>query len=217
MNGEMKWKVSVDGVMTVLLFVLMAYSFFRGALHEWLGLLFMAAFICHQIFNKQWWKGIFRGRFTKRRFIETAVIIGLLVAVVGIMWSGYVMSRHAFSFVSSPRGSRLAAQVVHLSAAHWIFLLSSIHLGLNWQRLQGMIRRFIKPSHTRDEIVETVFFAVSAYGIYAFYERRMWEYLFMQTHFMPFGDTGLFLTDCFAMFILFAGIGYRLSKAVFLK
>lgn len=215
MNGRMKFKISVDVVMIVLLFLLMAYHLIRGAVHEWDGVLFIVLIAVHQILNRQWWKGLFRGRYTKFRVLQVFCTVGLLAAVVGLAWSGFIMSRHVFSFVPQPRGSRVTAQIVYLSMAYWAFVFAGLHLGFNWNVMQGMMRRFMKPSHNRDEIVQTAVVAVSVYGVYVLYDRHVWEYLFMQTHFVMYGareNPLVFFADFLSFFVLFTAVGFCLSR-----
>lgn len=81
--------------------------------------------------------------------------------------------------------------------------------------MQGLMRRFMKPSHVRDEIVQTGILAISVYGMYVLLDRYVWKYLFMQTRFVMFDTKGnplAFFFDLLALFVLFWAIGFCLSK-----
>ena len=215
MSGRMKFKISVDVVMTVFLFLLMAYHLIRGAAHEWASMLFVVLIVVHQILNRRWWKGLFHGRYTKLRVFQIFCTVCLLAAAVGLVWSGFVLSRHVFSFIPQPRGGRVTAQIVHLSMAYWAFILAGLHLGFNRNVMQGLMRRFMKPSHVRDEIVQTGILAISVYGMYVLLDRYVWKYLFMQTRFVMSDTKGnplAFFLDLLALFVLFWAIGFCLSK-----
>ena len=93
-------KACADIFMTVLLLFLMGYQFWGETAHEWAGTLMLLLFIAHHILNAGWYKNIFRGRYTPIRIIMTVINLALLVAMLCLMGSGIMMSRHVFSFLS---------------------------------------------------------------------------------------------------------------------
>ena len=142
MNKPMKSKVKpvVDIFMTVLLLFLMGYQFWGETAHEWAGTLMLLLFIAHHILNAGWYKNILRGRYTPVRIIMTVINLALLVTMLCLMGSGIMMSRHVFSFLSVSSGMG-TARLVHMAACYWGFVLMSLHLGLHWGMILGMIRR----------------------------------------------------------------------------
>lgn len=56
----MKVKIVVDFLMTILLFLLMAFQITGQELHEWLGAGMLALFLTHSILNYRWYKNLFR-------------------------------------------------------------------------------------------------------------------------------------------------------------
>ena len=113
-----------DIFMTVLLLFLMGYQFWGETAHEWAGTLMLLLFIAHHILNAGWYKNIFRGRYTPIRIIMTVINLALLVAMLCLMGSGIMMSRHVFSF-SFCQQRMGTARLVHMAACYWGFVLMS--------------------------------------------------------------------------------------------
>ena len=118
MNKSIKSMIKpvVDIFMTVLLLFLMGYQFWGETAHEWAGTLMLLLFIAHHILNAGWYKNIFRGRYTPIRIIMTVINLALLVAMLCLMGSGIMMSRHVFSFLSVSSGMG-TARLVHVPAS----------------------------------------------------------------------------------------------------
>lgn len=59
------------------------------------------------------------------------------------MVSGILMSREIFSFLPIDGGMGFA-RILHMVTAYWGFLLMSVHLGLHWGMIMGMVRKLRK-------------------------------------------------------------------------
>ena len=57
-------KIAVDGLMTVGMLFLIGHQFWDGAPHEWAGAGLFLLFILHHILNGNWYKALFKGRYT---------------------------------------------------------------------------------------------------------------------------------------------------------
>ncbi|MBR1737936.1 MAG: hypothetical protein IJ736_13145 [Firmicutes bacterium] len=89
-----KIKIIIDCMMTILLPMLMSYALIGEALHEWLGITMFVLFIAHNILNKNWYKNIFKGRYTPYRIYVTAVNLSLCIIMFALPISGILMSKH---------------------------------------------------------------------------------------------------------------------------
>ena len=78
-------KMEVDGVMTVLLLLLMAYELVGRAAHEWIGLIMFVLLIAHHILNRGWLKNLRKGRYTPYRVLQTALAGLVLLSMPGQM------------------------------------------------------------------------------------------------------------------------------------
>lgn len=210
-------RVVVDLGMTVLLLLLMAYSFIGEEAHEWLGAAMLLLFVLHHIWNFTWCRNLAKGRYTPFRVVQTVVAGLLLVTMVGSMASGIVLSRYAFGFLP-PHGGQALARAIHLPCAYWGFGLMSLHLGLHWNMVLGMVRQRMgrKPGRAWTWVLRLLAMAVALYGAACFCHNDIASYLLMRTHFV-FYDFGqplaLFFAEYLAIMGLFVCIAYYLGKA----
>lgn len=184
MPTKQKIKCTVDLGMTVLLPLLMAYSLVGEAAHEWLGMAMLALFILHHALNFKWLKNVRNGRYSGFRILQTMLAALILLTMLGSMVSGILMSRHVFGTVRFRAGDW--TQSVHLFCAYWGFVLMSLHLGLHWTMILGMLRRLYKTVHSprRTLILRCIAGVISGFGIVFFVRNRLTDYLFLRTHFV---------------------------------
>lgn len=206
-------KMIVDIGMTLLVLILMAYHVTGRKAHEWLGAVLFCFFIFHHILNLSWIKGLFRGQYTVLRIFNTSVNILLTVAMLCMMASGIMLSGEVFSFL----GLRLFSigRPLHMASTAWGFLLMSVHLGLHWGLVAGMVRRKRAASKTEKRIGRIAAAAISLWGVYGFFTRRFWEKLFLVTQYSFFdfnAPAWLFFADYIAMMGLFACIAHFTTK-----
>ena len=150
------------------------------------------------------------------RTVTLCVDILVLLAMLALMYSGIVMSRHVFAFLPIESGMALARKL-HILGAYWGFILMSLHLGLHWNMLLGMLRKQIKlpVSQTRNTALFLVSAVIAAYGVYVFISRNFATYLFLQSEFV-FLDYSepklLFYLDYLALMGLCVFISHYASK-----
>ena len=92
-------KIVVDIGMTVMLLLLMTYELIGEAAHEWIGIGMFCLFLIHHILNRKWCHCVFKGKYTLFRIWQTVLVIGILLTMVGSMYSGVILSEHALSFL----------------------------------------------------------------------------------------------------------------------
>lgn len=208
-------KIGTDIFMTLGLFLLMGYQFWGDAVHEWIGAGMLALFLAHNILNAGWTKNLFKGKYTLLRAIQLCVDILVLAAMLAQMYSGIIMSRYVFVFLPFQGGMSLARQL-HILGAYWGFVLMSLHLGMHWSMLSGLVKKHLK---VRSKAV-SVFIAlagimIAAYGLFVFIKRDLATYLFLQTEFvfMDFSESKwLFYLDYLAMMGLLILLAHTCSK-----
>lgn len=210
-------KIATDILMTAILLLQMAYSLVGETAHEWLGISMFALFILHHILNNKWAKGLFNGKYTPFRILQTVLVILPLLSMLGSMISGIIISHHALSFLNITSGQSWA-RTLHMLCAYWGFIFISLHLGLHWSMMMGMTKKMLKkPSNPRKWAIRVVGMLIAGYGVYAFIKRDIGSYMLLQNQFVFF-DFGepliLFLIDYIAVMGLFVFIGHYLAKAV---
>ena len=57
-------KMSVDVFMTVGMLFVSGYQFWGESAHEWAGAGLFVLFIIHHLLNLNWYKNLFRGKYT---------------------------------------------------------------------------------------------------------------------------------------------------------
>ena len=212
-------KIAVDILMTAAVFALMGRHLWGDAFHEWLGVFAGALFLAHNILNRKWYATLFKGHYTPRRFLGLCVNALLLAAMIALMFSGIAMSNAAFNL---PRidGMTGFARRLHILGSHWGFLLISLHLGLHWNMVIGMVKKLFKltkPSKARQAVMSAIALPVAGYGAYVFAKRDFLTYMLLKSEFV-FLDYGepklLFYLDYLALMGLGVFIAYYASKAL---
>lgn len=211
MNRKQIIRIIIDICMTICLLVLMAYSLVGEKAHEWIGMAMLILFVTHHILNRKWIAGVFKGKYTLFRIIQTILVIVMLVLMAGSMVSGILLSEYLFKLLKIFGISEIANRI-HIFCAYWGFVIMSLHLGFHWNMVVGMIsRKFKKTSMLRRWLVRLPIPFLAANGIYVFYKRQIGSYLLMKMHFVfyDFGESVItYIFDYMAAMILIAVIGY---------
>lgn len=214
MKAKQIFKMSVDILMTVLFLILMAYHITGNSLHEWLGTILFALFVLHHILNLNWYKTMFKGKYSAVRILMTIINVLLFAAMVGMMISGIMLSREVFAFLNLRAG--MLGRRLHMISTSWGYLLMSAHIGLHFGMIAGMFKRKINLKSKRLVIVGKIFAIVlSAYGVYAFFTRQLADrmFLLMEYAFFDYNESPLFFFgDYLCILILFATLAFYLSK-----
>ena len=179
-------KLAVDVFMTLALLFLMGYQFWGEAPHEWVGAGMFLLFVAHHLLNGRWHKTLFKGKYSALRTVTLCVDLLLLLAMLAQMYSGIVMSRYVFAFLPGTGGMSLARRL-HILGAYWGFLLMSVHLGLHWNMILGMLRKALKiKSKTKSPsmIAFAAGLTISGYGIWVFISRGFPICLFLKSEFV---------------------------------
>lgn len=216
MTVKGKCKILIDILMTVALLALMGYHLWGDVAHEWIGAGMFLLFFLHHGLNIGWYHSLFRGKWSAARVLQATINLLLIVDMLCMMFSGIVMSRHVFGFLNLSGGMMLA-RTLHLAGSFWGFTLMSMHIGLHWGMMLGMVRKTIKgaPSSKRTIVLRTVAAGVAVYGLWAFIQRNFLTYMLLQTHFVFYDfsePAALFYLDHVAIMWLFAAVAYYPAK-----
>ncbi len=173
-----KVKRMVDVGMLLGMLLLMAFSVTEAAAHEWIGIGETVLVVVHQILNRKWYGALGKGRYSGFRIFSTLITLLLFVAFAGTAFSGMNMSGEAVPFLSGV-GHLSDPQTLHLSLAHWTFVLMGIHVGIHVPAMLGQsaLQTKIKPG------VAVMLAMLPCYGLYRFIENNMVTYLLFKSHF----------------------------------
>ncbi|MGN0633243.1 MAG: DUF4405 domain-containing protein, partial [Oscillospiraceae bacterium] len=181
-------------------------------LHECIGAGVFLLFILHHILNYKWLTSFFKGKYTATRFLNTAVNILVFICMLGLMYSGIVMSQYVFAFLPINGGAALARKI-HMFCSYWGLVLMSLHLGLHWNVIMGIVRKITKAKKSSVRTVVLRLFAIftAGYGAYAFVKRNVMDYLLLKIQFAFFDMSESlvgFILDYAAIMGSFAVVGY---------
>lgn len=186
MNKKAIIKLAVDILMTVALLFLSGYQFWGEALHEWVGALMFVLFIAHHLLNLSYYKNLFRGKYTAVRIITLLVDCLTLLSMLAQMYSGIVISRYVFDFLPIEGGLAFARKL-HILGAYWGFIVMSLHLGLHWSMIIGVLKKALhinRPNKARTVISVAAGIMIAGYGIFAFVKRDFLTYLALKSEFV---------------------------------
>lgn len=200
-------KIVVDIVMTVLMIGLMAYLLIGEAAHEWMGMAVFVLFVIHHALNWQWHKTILKGRYTPFRVFQVVLDILILLSMAGAMVSGIMMSQEVFPFLNITHGMAFA-RILHMLTSYWGFLFISMHIGMHWDMMKGIVRKIF--GIRKNIVVRTVILRVLAvmfvvYGCYVFVRNDIASYMFLRTQFVFF-DLGQPLVVFFGEYVAMPGM-----------
>ncbi|EHI97621.1 hypothetical protein CDLVIII_0905 [Clostridium sp. DL-VIII] len=216
MTAKLKFKITTDILLTVLLPVLMAYALTGQKVHEWIGAVMFAAFILHNGLNANWYLNLFRGKYTPQRILQTAINLMVFASMIGLMISGIIMSRYVFSFLPI-NGSASFARELHMLSAYWGFVLMSLHLGMHGNMIKGIANKssgIRSGSRPYKAVLPLIAIIIAAYGLYAFLKNDIASYMFLKNMFVFFDPDQpaiLFFAEYLAMMMLFACVAYYVS------
>ncbi|MCM1400054.1 MAG: SUMF1/EgtB/PvdO family nonheme iron enzyme [Clostridium sp.] len=217
MKTKQMFKRILDCIMIILMPVLMAEILTGQKLHEWLGAAMLVCFLTHIVLNVSWFKNLFQGGYSLSRCLQTALNLLLCADILALFVSGIMMSGFVFSWLRISSGLLLARRL-HLFASYWGLILMSAHLGLNWSAMLSAGRKLFhlkKDNAIRAWILRIFAIGVSAFGVYAMISQKIYQYLFLQTHFVIYDETkkaAVFLLETVAMIVLFAAVFYTLQR-----
>ena len=201
--------------MAILLPLLMAYSLLGEIAHEWLGIAMSALFILHHVFNRKWYGGLCKGRYSAVRLLGTVTDLLLLADMIALPVSGIMMSSHVFTFLNAGGGMALA-RTVHLLASYWGLVLMSFHTGLHGGAVMAMLRKRANgKSAARTMALRAFTILLGVWGIFAFLRREIGSYLFLRNQFVFFDFNQpllFFVADYIAVMVLFAMAGHYSAK-----
>lgn len=180
MNRELIFRLVLDFVMTFSVILAIAYQLTENMIHELVGIFTFFLFIIHNILNRRWYKKVLRKKHNARRIAGITVNMLLLAAVLVLAWSSIMISRTVFAFLEVDSG--FSIRQIHTTAAYWLFVLMSVHLGMHWTMLMNIAKK-MTPIKYKKQILGIsgylVLIAVVIYGVKASFDRNICSRLFM--------------------------------------
>lgn len=208
MRTKQKLRLVTDGAMLLLLVLLMGYGLTGGELHEWLGLGVTLVVGLHLWLNAAWFKALLQGKYRWRRVVATSVNLLLVLTLLGLILAAMPISGTLFPFVKLFSEYAWPSQL-HITLSNWFLVLSALHLGMQWGRVQPHLPRPLVAS----ALSRWALYLLATYGLWAMWTRRLHEKLvfYSSFDFARFDATWLgLIVDYFAIFACLALSSQRL-------
>ena len=219
MKASVKFKICVDITMTAALYACMAYMLVGEEAHEWIGSGLALLFILHNALNRKWYAALLTGRYTPLRLFQTAVNLLCLVSMAAAAVSGAAMSRYLYDIPFLSGGASLA-RTVHMLSAYWGYCFISLHLGLHWSMMLGMMKNAAAPQRAPrwiTPLLRTAGAAAALLGAHALMRHSLLDYMFLRNQFVFF-DTErplcLFFLDYASIMALWAWLAHYARLAL---
>ena len=219
MKASVKFKICVDITMTAALYACMAYMLVGEEAHEWIGSGLALLFVLHNALNRKWYAALLTGRYTPLRAFQTAVNLLCLASMAAAAVSGAAMSRYLYDIPFLSGGASLA-RTVHMLAAYWGYCFISLHLGLHWSMMLGMMKNAAAPQRAPrwiTPLLRTAGAAAALLGAHALMRHSLLDYMFLRNQFVFF-DTErplcLFFLDYAAIMALWAWLAHYARLAL---
>ena len=219
MKASVKFKICIDITMTAALYACMAYMLVGEEAHEWIGSGLALLFVLHSALNRKWYAALLTGRYTPLRAFQTAVNLFCLVSMAAAAVSGAAMSRYLYDIPFLSGGASLA-RTVHMLAAYWGYCFISLHLGLHWSMILGMMKNAAAPQNAPrwiTPLLRTAGAAAALLGAHALMRHSLLDYMFLRNQFVFF-DTErplcLFFLDYAAIMALWAWLAHYARLAL---
>lgn len=221
MKASVKFKICVDVTMTAALYACMAYMLVGEEAHEWIGSGLALLFVLHNALNRKWYAALLTGRYTPLRAFQTAVNLLCLASMAAAALSGAAMSRYLYDIPFLSGGASLA-RTVHMLAAYWGYCFISLHLGLHWSMMLGMMKNAAAPQRAPrwvTPLLRAAGAAAALLGAHALMRHSLLDYMFLRNQFVFF-DTErplcLFFLDYAAIMALWAWLAHY-ARLVLIK
>ena len=219
MKASVKFKICVDVTMTAALYACMAYMLVGEEAHEWIGSGLALLFVLHNALNRKWYAALLTGRYTPLRAFQTAVNLLCLASMAAAAVSGAAMSRYLYDIPFLSGGASLA-RTVHMLSAYWGYCFISLHLGLHWSMMLGMMKNAAAPQRAPrwiTPLLRTAGAAAALLGAHALMRHSLLDYMFLRNQFVFF-DTErplcLFFLDYAAIMALWAWLAHYARLAL---
>jgi hypothetical protein len=210
MSGRHSLRLLLDIAMTVLFVCAYACRITGAALHKYIGIGITVLFFTHIAVNRRWFAAVFKGTYSPRRVLITAVNILLTITAVIVISTGITEAFWTPSFLLVENG--ITIREIHSTSAYWFLPLSGVHLGLHW----GMFLKFKNRAVITGARILACLFA--AYGIWSFFDRDMFAKLFLGYSFdywPPERPVIFFFVQTLSIMGIFVFIGYYPMKLIY--
>ena len=180
MTRKSTLKLLVDVLLIVSLLLAIANKLTENRMHELIGITMLALLVIHNALNLKWYGTIMKSGYTTRRMFDLTVNTLMIITTTTLIVSSIVISKSVFSFHGIE--TDLTLRQIHTTAAYWLLVLMSVHVGVHWTGFSASLRKGIPViSRVRLPFAFKLWLSMMAvfYGMLAAFERDIFSKLFM--------------------------------------
>lgn len=211
-------RLILDAIAACLLFLALAYWWLGNGVHELAGTAMLLLVIGHNVVNRRWYGTASRLDWQARKIVNVGVTALLATTMLVLLVTSILISRTLPELI--PGGGGLTTPQIHILAAYWALIIISVHLGLGWPMIMGVVRTLLgisQGSASRTRALRLVTAATAVAGTWAFFELDIGSHLSMQPSLdwwnFEEGVAGFFIR-CIAIAGLFIALTYYVMSAL---
>ncbi|MET0742476.1 MAG: DUF4405 domain-containing protein [Microvirga sp.] len=174
-------RLAFDLVAAGLLLFGLAYWWLGNVAHELAGTGMFLLVIAHNVFNRRWYGRIAAERRHGRGLFNVGITIALGLAMLALLATSVLISNALSGFLSAYGG--FTARQIHALAAYWVLVIVSVHLGLRWPMIMGVVRDRLGVSTAspgRTLALRGAAFAIALHGVWSAFVLGLGTRLSMQ-------------------------------------
>lgn len=171
MSSMFLMRLAFDLIAAGLLLFGLAYWWLGNTAHELAGTGMFLLLIMHNVFNRRWYGRISKEKRNGRGLFNIGVTLLLLVAMLALLVTSVLISNTLSGFMSAYGG--FTVRQIHTLAAYWVLVIVSIHLGLRWPMIMGLMRNLFGisgASTVRTAALRAAAFAIAIHGFWSSFE-----------------------------------------------
>lgn len=181
MSSMFLMRLTFDLIAAGLLLLGLAYWWLGNTVHEVVGTGMFLLVIVHNVFNRRWYGRIPKEKRHGRGLFNIGITLVLLIAMLTLLVTSVLISNTLASFMSAYGG--FTVRQIHALAAYWVLVIVSIHLGLRWPMIMGLVRNLFgisKASAVRTAALRAIAVAIAIHGVWSSFELGLGTKLAMQ-------------------------------------
>ena len=190
-------KIIVDILMFFLLLLEFSRVYLPSFIHETIGFLLIVLVVIHLIFNKNYLKKLFVGKYNVSRIIMLIINILFFISLILNLIFGILSSQDLFRFLNV--GSLIIIKL-HKIFAYISLLCLGLHLGINCSPLLKKICKKIN----NENIINVLIIIIACLGVYFFIDLDIFSHLIGKYGFSSFD--GNILLNIFKYLIVVVSI-----------
>lgn len=160
-SARTKLFLLLDIGITLAMLALLSVALTGIALHEWLGIAFIAVLVLHLLLHWQWISGAtlrwLRSLSWQVRLTYLVDVV-LFITMTLVIFSGLMISEVALPVMGLVSTRNFAWRAIHSASSNGVLVLVSLHLALNWRWIVAAAQRLFKiqqPSFNPSAILDS--------------------------------------------------------------